>query len=282
MAWLTDNHAGRHFFELAVFLYGVSMLYSVFLWRRGFRRDDHVNYFVLLLAFGLHTTAMLLRGYRLNHCPVTNLYEATTFAMWTIVAVCLVVGLWPRLRFLGAFASPVLFGIGVFALMPNLDTLELTRATRPELSPAWTSVHAALMALSYGAFGLSSVAAVMYLTQEHNLKLHKLQAIFSLLPPIQRLEVVVARLLLSGFVLLTIGLAVGAYALNHLNNAHSYRGDPKIIWSALVWVLYLGLIVMRWKFAQGGRRFALGAIGTFAFVLLTFWGINVLSPLHNP
>src|SRR3974390_3263407 len=119
------------------------MIYSLFLWRKGFRRDDHINYLLLLLAFGLHTSAMILRGFRLNHCPVTNLYEATTFAMWSIVAVCLVVGLWPRLRFLGAFPSPILFGIGVFALMPSRDPLEVTRAARPDVSPAWTSVHAA-------------------------------------------------------------------------------------------------------------------------------------------
>jgi hypothetical protein len=47
-------------------------------------------------------------------------------------------------------------------------------------------------------------------------------------------------------------------------------------------VLYLGLVIMRWRFAQGGRRFALGSIGAFVFVLLTFWGTNVLSALHNP
>ena len=269
----------RNFFAGAVLVYGLSMIYSLFLWRKGFRRDDHVNYLLLLLAFALHTTAMILRGFRLNHCPVTNLYEATTFAMWSIVAVYLGVGLWPRLRFLGAFASPVLFAIGVFALMPSLDQ---ARNARPGVSATWISIHAAMMALSYGAFGLASVAAAMYLTQEHNLKLHKLQAIFSLLPPIQRLEAVVGRLLVSGFVLLTIGLAIGALDLTHLDNPQAFRGDPKIIWSALVWLIYLGLIVMRWKFAQGGRRFALGAIGSFVFVLLTFWGTNALSPLHNP
>jgi ABC-type transport system involved in cytochrome c biogenesis permease subunit len=269
----------RNFFAGAVLVYGLSMIYSLFLWRKGFRRDDHVNYLILLLAFGLHTTAMVLRGFRLNHCPVTNLYEATTFALWSIVAVYLGVGLWPRLRFLGAFASPVLFGIGVFALMPSLD---LSRNARPGVSTTWISIHAALMALSYGAFGLASIAAAMYLTQEHNLKLHKLQAIFSVLPPIQRLEAVVGRLLVCGFVLLTIGLAIGGLDLTHLDNPQSFRGDPKIIWSALVWLIYLGLIVMRWKFAQGGRRFALGAIGSFVFVLLTFWGTNALSPLHNP
>ncbi len=222
---------------------------------------------------------MIMRGFRLNHCPVTNLYEATMFAAWTIVAVYLIVGLWSRLRFLGAFASPVLFGIGVFALMPALD---VPHGTRPEAVSALTSLHAALMSLSYGAFGLSSVAALMYLTQEHNLKFHKLQAIFSLLPPIQRLEAVVGRLLISGFILLTVGLALGAYDLSRQDHPNVYRGDAKIVWSNVVWLLYLGLIIMRWKFAQSGRRFALGAIGTFVFVLLTFWGSNLLSPIHNP
>lgn len=276
MAWFSD----RHLFLLAVLLYGFSTIYSIFLWRKNFRRDDHVNYILLLSAFGFHTSAMFLRGFRLNHCPVTNLYEATIFAAWSLVAVYLALGLWPRLRFLGAFASPVLFGIGVFALMPSLDAAPHT--LNPEVSSIWTSIHAALLSLAYGAFGLSSVAALMYLTQEHNLKLRKLQAIFSLLPPIQRLESVVGRLLVSGFILLTAGLALGAFALAHMPHPQAYRGSPKIVWSAVVWLLYLTLIIMRWKFAQGGRRFALGAIGSFAFVLLTFWGTNALDSLHNP
>ena len=276
MDWFTGQSADRHFFLLAVAVYGLSMIYSVFLWRKGFREDNRTNYFLLLLAFGLHTTAMAMRGFRLNHCPVSNLYEATIFAAWTIVTVYLVVGAWPRLRFLGAFASPVLFCMGVFALMPGLD--------RPHSGAepgAWTSLHAALLSLAYGAFGLSSVAALMYLTQERNLKFHKLKAIFSVMPPIQRLEAIVGRLLLAGFVLLTIGLAIGGYDLLQLGQADAHRGDPKVIWSVLVWLLYLGLVLMRWKFAQGGRRFALGAIGTFVFVLLTFWGVNLLSPIHN-
>jgi len=254
------------------------MVYSVFLYRRGFRKDNWINYILLLVALIFHSTAMALRGFSLNHCPVTNLYEATAFLTWGIVATYLVLGLWSRLRFLGAFASPLLFGIGVFALMPGLD---IAHGKPTELTRALTSVHAALLALSYGAFGLSSVAAIMYLTQEHNLKFHKLQAIFSLLPPIQRLETVVGRLLVTGFVLLSAGLAIGAIDLSHLQNPHAYRGDPKIVWSGLVWLLYLGLIVMRWKFSQAGRRFAFGAIASFAFVLLTFWGSNLLSPLHN-
>jgi hypothetical protein len=43
----------------------------------------------------------------------------------------------------------------------------------------------------------------------------------------------------------------------------------------------LALIVLHSRFAQSGRRFAWGAIGAFVFVVLTFWGVNLLSPTHQ-
>jgi HemX protein len=265
---------------LAVIVYGFSTLYSVFLWRKGFRRHEFATYILLALGFVLNSIAMGMRGYRLDHCPVSNLYEATMFVMWTIVVLCFAGGAWSRLRFLGAFASPVLFGLGVFALMPGLDTPK--QETLFEVPTALTSIHAALLALAYGAFGLSSIAAVMFLTQENNLKFHKIQAVLSLMPPIQRLETATGGLLSTGFVLLSLGLAIGAFGLSRVHDPQLYRGDPKIVWSLLVWIIYAALIVMRWQFSQTGRRFAFGAIASFAFVLLTFWGTNLLSPLHNP
>jgi ABC-type uncharacterized transport system permease subunit len=276
--WFTnqDPHLDRHFFLLAVIAYGVSMIYSVFLWRKGFRQDNWVNYSVLVLAFILHTGAMVLRGFDLKHCPVNNLYEATTFIGWTIVTVYLVFGAWSRLRFLGAFASPVLFAIGVFALMPSLDP---PHGPAPEFSGADTSLHAALVLLAYGAFGLAAVAGGMFLTQEHNLKFHKLRAVLTLFPPIQRLELITNRLVLAGFILLTIGLCIGA-ALPHPAGTKFYD-DPKILWSGFLWVLYLALLISRWRFAQSGRRFAVGVIGAFTFLVLTFWGTALLSPLHH-
>jgi len=273
VAWFID----RHFFLLAVIVYGLSMVYSVFLWRKGFRQDNRVNYLLLLLAFGLHTTAMVKRGFSLNQCPVNNLYEATTFITWTIAAAYLVIGLWSRLRFLGAFASPVLFAIGVFALMPPLDP---PLGPKPEFTGADASLHASLILLAYGAFGIAAVAGLMFLTQEHNLKFHKLRAMLTLFPPIQRLELITSRLVVAGFVLLTIGLAAGAQLPRPAGT--SFFQDPKVLWSGLLWVVYLGLLIARWGFAQTGRRFAVGIIGAFAFLVLTFWGTNLLSTIHHP
>jgi len=31
-----------------------------------------------------------------------------------------------------------------------------------------------------------------------------------------------------------------------------------------------------------GRKFAIGLIGIFLFLVMTFWGTNLLSTLHHP
>lgn len=273
MSWITD----RTFFLFAVAFYGVSTIYSVFLWRKGFRQDNRVCYCLLAAGFGSHTLAMIGRGFSLSRCPVNNLYEATIFLEWTIVGAYLVLGAWSRLRFLGAFASPLLFGIGVFALMPSLDP---PHGGTPHFEGGWASMHAASVLLAYGAFGLSSVAGLMYLTQERDLKVRKLRAVFSMFPPIQRLELIIGRLSAGGLILLTIGLAMGARYLKETDGVY-WTKDAKILWSVIVWLMYSGLLLMRWKFALRGRRFVLGAVGGFTFVLLTFWGTNLLSAIHQ-
>jgi ABC-type transport system involved in cytochrome c biogenesis permease subunit len=252
------------------------MIYSVFLWRKGFREDNRINYFLLLIAFVFHTVAMFQRGFSLQRCPVNNLYEATLFIAWTIVGAYLVIGMVSRLRFLGAFASPVLFIMGVFALMPALDP---PHGASPLFINGWSSLHAALILLSFGAFGLGSVASLMYLTQEHDLKFRKLRAILSRLPPIQRLDKVISGLVTAGFVLLTAGLSLYPVLLHQRQDGRNAI-DPIVYWSLFIWVLYLVQLVLRWR-GQGGRRFAWGTIGSFTFILLTFWGFILLSPLHN-
>ncbi len=86
--------------------YGLSATYSIFVLRKGFREDNRINYLLLFAGFVFHTTAMFKRGFSLERCPINNLYEATIFIVWTIVASYLLTGAWARLRFLGAFASP--------------------------------------------------------------------------------------------------------------------------------------------------------------------------------
>lgn len=272
------NWTDKTYFCCAVTLYGVAMVYSLFLWRKGFQRDDWVVYGVIGVGLILHTTAMAQRGFSLKQCPITNLYEATAFIMWTIVAGYLVVGLWQRFRFIGAFASPLLFVLGVFALFPDMDPEVLSG--KHQFSGALSSLHKALLLLSFGGFGLSAVGAVMYLTQENDLKLHKFRAILSKLPSLERLEKAMTVILWVSFVLLTAGLMASSAYL-HATNKVWFKPDPEMLWTLGIWFFYLILLVLHKRHAQSGKRFAWGALGSFLFVMLTFWGVYLLSPLHQ-
>ena len=272
MSWFTD----RHLFLLAVAFYGLSTIYAIFLWRKGFRRDDWVNYLLLAGGVALHTLAMIRRGLTLHSCPVNNLYEATTFLLWALGLACLVYSLLPRFKFLAAFTAPVLFTVGVFALMPSLDP---PHGPKPDFSNWLRSLHAATILQAYGAFGLAAVAAVMFLMQQHDLKFHKLRAMLCLLPSIQRLELITLRLMLVGFGLLTIGLAAGSQLPQP--EGSSYLADAKVLWSALLWIVYLELIVARLFLSRSTRRFIFGAVAAFVFLLLTFWVTNLYSGLHH-
>jgi ABC-type uncharacterized transport system permease subunit len=271
MAWFTD----RHLFFLAVLFYGGATVYSVFLWRKGFRRDDWTNYLLLAAGVALHTGAMLQRGLTLHSCPVNNLYEATTFLLWALGLASLAYALLPKFKFICAFAAPVLFTVGVFALMPSLDT----HGPKPEFSGALRSLHAATILQAYGAFGLAAVAAAMFLVQQHDLKVNKLRALLSFLPSIQRLEAITTRLTVVGFVLLTVGLTAGAWLPR--KDGASYFSDAKVIWSALLWLVYLEQIVAHKFFGRPARRFAVGVIVVFTLLLLTFGITNHFSALHN-
>lgn len=273
MSGLTD----RHYFALAVLLYGVCTLYSVLLWRKGFRQDNRIIYILLFAATGVAGLAMVKRGVSFSRCPVNDLVGATMFVGWVMAMAYLVMGLWRKLRFVGVFASPVLLAVGVFGLMFGLAPPSVVA---PGGGP-WMSIHAGVILLAYGCFGLSSVAALMYLSQQHNLKFDKVRAVASLLPPIQRLETVVWWSVLAGFLLLTIGLFVGAVGLQQTKGT-LFVGDPKVIWSLVVWSFYLVMLVLRWRLAQSGRQLAWSACGGFGFILLTFWGFNLLSTIHHP
>jgi ABC-type uncharacterized transport system permease subunit len=160
--------------------------------------------------------------------------------------------------------------------MPALDP---PHGLKPEFSGGLRSLHAATILLAYGAFGLAAVAAAMFLVQQHDLKAHKLRALLSSLPSIQRLEVVTTRLVLVGFLLLTIGLVVGSQLPR--KEGISFWADAKVLWSGLLWLIYLEALVAHKFFGRSARRFAVVIIAAFVFLLLTFGLTNRFSQMHQ-
>ncbi|MEC8973775.1 MAG: cytochrome c biogenesis protein CcsA, partial [Verrucomicrobiota bacterium] len=94
-----------------------------------------------------------------------------------------------------------------------------------------------------------------------------------------RLEKIITATLLIGLALLTVGVGIGAA---FVEAGTAFWSDSKTIWSFLVWAMYCGLLLSHLRFDQRGRRYAWSAIVAFGFVILTVWGTNLLSGIHNP
>ena len=285
MSWFND----RHSFLLAVIFYGASALYSVFLWRKGFRRDEWLNFSLFAAGVALHTAALFRRGLSLQSCPINNLYEAITFLLWTLGLVCLGCALAPRARFLCAFAAPLMFTVGLFALMPSLDP---PHGPKPVFSGALRSLHAATTLQAYGVFGLAAVAAAMFLAQQRDLKARRPRALLARLPAMERLERIMFWLAAAGFILLTIGLLAGgklvhdgvrAYWELDLAGPNTFASSPAaqrmgqvfmylalVGPSAVLWLIYLETLTA-YKFSRcSGRRLAIKIIIAFVLLLLAF------------
>ena len=65
------NWSDKAYFCIAVTIYGIGMVYSLFLWRRGFRRDDWTAYSLLGSGFVFQTISIAIRAFKYDppRCP---------------------------------------------------------------------------------------------------------------------------------------------------------------------------------------------------------------------
>ena len=260
----------RIFLWLAQAFYGVSVALTICRWRANDRATSlhRANHLTMLAGFTLQTLFLFFRGMEINRCPLTNRFEVLAFIAWSAVLFYLLIGPSYRVSFLGAFTAPLVLIINLAGLVaaPGVTI------TRPSATP-WVESHAAIAILAYGAFALSFVLGVMYVVQERQLKRRRFWPVFLGMPPVEQLDVINARLILTGFAMLTVGMIGGA--ISHRITGHTPPG--KVLWAVVVWFLYGGILAARSLWSLRGRRAAVASIMSFAFLLVTFWLVSLLA-----
>ncbi|HUJ11981.1 MAG TPA: cytochrome c biogenesis protein CcsA [Verrucomicrobiae bacterium] len=262
----------RTFLWLAQVFYAASCVITLRRLRLGGGGPElqRLNYVVMGLGFALHTVFLYLRGRIDGRCPLTNLFETQAFVAWAAVLFFLLIGPSYRISFLGAFTAPLVLAICLTALLSPIDVVHAGSINR---SP-WIEFHAAIAILAFGAFALAFVTSAMYLFQERQLKTRKLSSSFLLLPSIEQLDVIHFRLLIMGFAMLTVAMIGGAVSYHIVG----HWTEPKIVWAIVVWVVYGALVLARGLRTVRGRKIALGSMASFIFMLVGFWGVNLLQP----
>ena len=222
---------------------------------------------ILLVLIIFHLIEIVTRSIALNNMPLSSTHDSYAFIAFSILLVYMIseVGMENR-------------GAGLFILSFSF-ILELLSAINmswePETNELLTNrafaVHASLSVTGYTALSLAAIYALMYIIQNNNLKKRNLGNLFTQLPALNYLEKMSLRSVVTGIILLGIGLFLGHYqALSNPLIGDFFPNDIKVIVSDAVWLIYvIGYLIIALKQWRGAK---LAYLSLYGFIILIVGG----------
>jgi len=218
---------------------------------------------LLFFSFVAQLIVLSMRGQMRGSCPLGDTGEVLIFSAWSLTMCYFAVGTVYRLSLLGVFTAPLVSFLLGLALVPGMMDIEPQHA---KVTDIWRAFHAGFSVLAYGALGLSSVAAVMFLVLNQQLKeAHLTTGLFKNLPPARELIGVVRRLLILGVAILTLGVICGV-----MMRSTSDGSSRHLLMAMGVWLAYAVLLIVIWWRGMPPRKLALATVALFVMSLLIF------------
>ena len=121
-------------------------------------------------------------------------------------------------------------------------------------------LHVGLMLAAFASFTVATAMALLFLFEERRLKRRDAAVLRLRLPSLEALERLASRLALVGLGLLSAGIVVG------LTRLDADELDLAMTVTALIWVLYAGVLLLRREAVLRGHRLAWSLVSGFALV----------------
>jgi cytochrome c-type biogenesis protein CcsB len=259
--------------------YVVAAIHAILAFVNKRRTLERITLGSLAFGFVLHTVSMITDWTEEGRYPLFGMRETLSFLAWTLVATYGLVLYRYRTQALGSFTLP-LVAVLTFIAGITRDTSDAASNTVTDTASAWLfPVHTTLLIFAYAAFFVVFISSVMYLLQERELKLKTFSAIFHRLPSLTTINNIATSAVGIGWTLLTLGILTGM-VWSSARGKRLWHNDPKEIFAALTWLLYLLLVLYRATAGWRGRRAAWMGVAGFALVLFTFFGARLLGGYH--
>lgn len=229
------------------------------------------------VGFASHTAAIAARYAAVGHLPWAGDYENGLFGGWFIVLFTLVVGWRQRpLRILAVATLPLTFLLMGYGVMraPALTPLAAS------LKSVWLYVHVIFAWLAFGAYALAMAGGIVYLAKVRDAKAAAPNPMYERFPAVERLDELVFRWIMFGFVTDTVMIASGAIWARDLWGSY-WSWDPVETWSLVTWLSYGLAIHLRVTRGWKGVRFARVAIAAIAGMIVTFFGVTFVVETSN-
>ena len=256
-------------------------LATVFAYARAFFRKSPFEVknksLFLLGTLLLHTAYIVLRTLAFEHPPITTIFEIMTIIAFTMGTAYAVIERKTRISNTGYFVLilPLLFQGVSTVFIVNLTTVN------PVLRSNLLGFHVLSALLGYSAFAVSAVYGFLYIMLYNNIKSNKFGVVYENLPNLERLEQMAMVSVFTGFILLTIAIIVGLVWLPKAFEEFSYF-DPKLIGTAMVWIMYAAGLVSKRLGSWQGRKIMVLSIVAFSISIFSLTVINIwFSSFHS-
>lgn len=239
---------------------------------KGGKGLSHSKRLFLFITLLLHAVYLLLRTIAFDHPPITNVFEIFTVLAFSISLSYFILELVTDIRGTGPFIIVISL---LFQLISTFFIRDLTEV-REVLRSNLLGVHVFSALLGYSGITISAVYGFLYLTLYKDIKLNKFGLIFDRLPSLEVLEKLSYYSAIIGFSLLTVAIGIGIIWLPQAFPDFSY-GDPKLVGSMLVWVLYGAGIINKITGKWRGRKLIILSIIGFLLAIFSTMITNFLA-----
>ncbi len=275
-------HGEDILFEIALGLYLVAVIAYLVRFTTRWRAAGKAATAAAWAGLLLQTAMLVLRGVNARHVPLVSFYEYLNAFAWMVVLAYLVFE-WRSAKVIEgaeAVGGPAL--MLAMALLAYASTLphamKQTEALMPVLRSNWLIFHVSTAVVAYGAAGLASALAVLYVVS--NKFGPSVPWLRERLPSPARLDRGVYQAIRFAFPFLTLLNVTGAvWAYNAWGRYWGW--DPKETWALITWLIYAFYLHARLRAEWRPPRTNMIVVVGIVAVLFTFLGVNQLAAFSS-
>jgi ABC-type transport system involved in cytochrome c biogenesis permease subunit len=202
-----------------------------------------------------------------HHQPLAQQFGWLVCVAWILAIYYISGSLHYRQLAWGVFVLPLILALLVLGLIlggPSTGEDRFFTADNTPISRVWGPVHAVLLLLASIGVCIAFLASLMYLYHSGQLRSRTPPGKGLRLLSLERLEEMNRRAITLAFPLLTAGMLVGLILLPTSDFGWT---DPRIISTAILWLVFAVLLYLRFGRSLRGRNAAFLTIVAFALLL---------------
>lgn len=232
-------------------------------------RLKRVGIALAIVGVALHASAFSVEFMRMGG-PSADFFSALCLVSLLILVVLLFGILrYPLVEIL-PLALPGAACMLLLKLISSPDPVAL------ETGSLMLDVHITSSLLSYSLLSIAAITALFIAVLHNLLHHHKGAALIEILPPLVVMEKMLFKMILAGWLILSLSLATGLIFVDNLFAQHLAH---KTFLSIISWLVFGLLLVGRWRYGWRGTRVVRLCLIGMAILLLAYFGSKAVLEL---